>query len=388
MRVVSILVILALFTACASPSRMVKNQQYDRAIEKLSKDMRTGKAKGKQISLLSQAYHTANQLDHDRIMLLRQSGQPDIWSEVYRRYLAMNNRQDKIKTLPATVQQQINFRPVNYGLDMADAKAKASAYLYARAESLLQTNERTDARRAYNLLFELSQFNRNYRDTEILMRQALMQGTNQVLLAFDNQTGLPLPEGFIDNLMQFNPADFKDDFVNFDVLPIDGKFYDYTIWISLKNIQMSPDRSESRSFTESKEVRDGTKPKRDENGNIVIDSAGKVVEVPNYRIISARVDETMLSKSALLEASLDFENNSSKSVVFSIPVSATSNFNHAFAFVNGDLNAISKETRRLVDNKPVPFPPDGIMVIEASRILNQAVKRAISKETPRLKRAE
>jgi hypothetical protein len=367
---------------------MVKNQQYDQAINKLSRDMRAGKVKDKQVNLLTQAYHTANQIDHDRIMLLRQSGQPDIWSEVYQRYVAMNNRQDKIKTLPADIQQRISFRPANYGTDIAEAKSKASAYLYARAESLLQSNDRADARRAYNLLFELSQFNRNYRDTEALMRQALMQGTNQVLLAFDNQTGMPLPDGFIDNLMQFNPADFKDDFVNFDVIAADGRFYDFTIWISLKRIQMSPDRSESRSFTETKEVLDGTKPKRDGNGNIVLDSAGKVVEVPNYRIISARVDETTLSKSALLEASLDFENNSSKSIVFSIPVSATSNFNHAFAFVNGDLNAVSRETRRLIDNRPMPFPPDGVMVIEASRILNQAAKRVISKETKRLKRTD
>ncbi len=380
----SIILLLLVVSACNSPSHLVKNQQYDSAIEKLTKNLRTGKVKDKELQLLSQAFHTANQIDHDRIMLLRQSGEPDIWTEVYQRYTAMYNRQQKIKSISPEIQKSINFKPVSYEPDIANAKSKASAYLYAQAEHLLQSNDRADARQAFHLLHQLAHFNRNYLDTESLMRRALLQGTNQILISFDDQTGLPLPEEFIDNLMEFNPADFKDDFVQFDLFPVENKIYDYTIWVSLKNIQVSPERSESRQFTESKEVRDGTKPKRDDDGQILLDSAGRVVEVPNFKIISAKVDETVLSKSALLEATLDFEHNASKSITYSVPVAATSHFNHAFVFVNGDLNAISKETRQLLKNKPAPFPPDGAMILEAARILNQVIKRTISKESTRL----
>jgi hypothetical protein len=206
MRLLSISLLVLFMVACASPSRLVKNQEYDKAVEKLSKSLRTGNAKDKHVKLLSQAYHTANQRDHDRIMLLRQSGQPDIWSDIYFRYMAMNHRQDLIKGLPDKVKQGISFRPIDYGADIAESRNKASAYLYAKSEQLLKSNDRADARKAYDLLVELSQINRNYRDTEMLMRQALLQGTNQVLLAFDNQTRMPLPEGFTDKLMAFNPC--------------------------------------------------------------------------------------------------------------------------------------------------------------------------------------
>lgn len=388
MRLFSILMLVMLLFGCASPSRLVKNQEYDQAVEKLSKALRTGTPKEKHVKLLSQAYHAANQRDHDRIMLLRQSGQPDIWSDIHFRYLAMNHRQDLIKGLPETVKQGISFRPIDYGADIAESRNKASAYLYARSEQLLKSNDRADARKAYDLLIELTQINRNYRDTEMLLRKALLQGTNQVLLAFDNQTGLPLPEGFTDNLMAFNPADFRDEFVQYDLYAVDGKNYDFTVWITLKNIRVSPEQVESRSFTETREIQDGTKPKRDEEGNIILDEDGKVVEVPNYRTISAVVHETLLNKSALLEGSVDYMRNYDNSILYTIPISANNNFSYAYAVVNGDLKAISKETRQMMQNKPIPFPPDGLMVLEAAKALNESARRSINRESSRIQEYE
>jgi hypothetical protein len=384
MRLIPILLMALLLLGCASPTKLVKNQQYDQAVEKLSKSLRTGTPKEKHINLLSQAYHAANQRDHDRIMLLRQSGQPDIWSDIYYSYLAMNRRQELIKGLPETVKQGISFRPIDYGADISESRNKASAYLYARAEQLLKSNDRADARKAYDLLMELTQINRNYRDTEMLLRQALLQGTNQVLLAFDNQTGLPLPEGFTDKLMAFNPAQLRDEFVQYDLYAVDGKTYDFTVWVTLKSIHVSPEQVESRSFTETKEIKDGTKPKRDEEGNIVLDEDGQVVEVANYTTVSAIVNETLLNKSALLEGSVDYMRNSDNSILFTIPISANNNFSYAFATVNGDLKAISKETMQLMQNMPIPFPPDGLMVLEAAKALNESALRSINRESSRM----
>lgn len=384
MRLIPILLMALLLLGCASPTKLVKNQQYDQAVEKLSKSLRTGTPKEKHINLLSQAYHAANQRDHDRIMLLRQSGQPDIWSDIYYSYLAMNRRQELIKGLPETVKQGISFRPIDYGADISESRNKASAYLYARAEQLLKSNDRADARKAYDLLMELTQINRNYRDTEMLLRQALLQGTNQVLLAFDNQTGLPLPEGFTDKLMAFNPAQLRDEFVQYDLYAVDGKTYDFTVWVTLKSIHVSPEQVESRSFTETKEIKDGTKPKRDEEGNIVLDEDGQVVEVANYTTVSAIVNETLLNKSALLEGSVDYMRNSDNSILYTIPISANNNFSYAFATVNGDLKAISKETMQLMQNMPIPFPPDGLMVLEAAKALNESALRSINRESSRM----
>ncbi len=385
MRIICIILMAVLLAGCASPRRLVKNQQYDRAIEKLSKNLRTGTPKEKHIQLLSQAYHTANQLDNDRIALLKQSGQPDIWVEVYQRYGRMNSRQDLMKSLPVDVQQQLQFRPMDYGREMGESLGKASDYLYARSNRLLESGDRADARRAYELLFELKQINPNYRDANSLLRQALAQGTNQVLLAFDNQSRMPLPEGFEEMLMAFNPSDFRDQFVQFDVHAVSDKTYDFTIWITLRKMMVSPGQIETRSFTETREIQDGTRPKRDENGNIILDEDGKVVEVPHYITVSAEVHETLLSKEAILEGSVDYERTSDNSILYTVPIGGNHGFSHAYATVNGDLKAISRDTRKMMNNKPMPFPPDGLMVLEAAKALNQAAKRSISREMNILK---
>lgn len=380
MRILSIFLVAVILAGCASPRRLVKNQQYDRAIEKLSKNLRTGTPKEKHIQLLSQAYHTANQQDDDQIALLKQSGQADVWVEVYHRYVKMNSRQQLMKSLPTAVQQGVQYRQIDYGREMGEALSKASDYLYTRSNRLLESGERADARQAYELLFELKQINPNYRDANALLRQALTQGTNQVLLAFDNRSRSRLPEGFEEVLMSFNPADFRDEFVQFDLHAVTGKTYDFTIWLTLRSIMVSPEQFTSRTFTETKEIQDGTKPKRDENGNIMLDEDGKVIEVPHYITVSAEVYETLMSKEALLEGTVDFERTSDNSILYSVPIGGNHGFSHIYASVNGDLKAISRETRKMMNNKPMPFPPDGLMLLEAAKALNQAARRSINRE--------
>lgn len=380
MRIISMILIAVIIAGCASPRRLIKNQQYDLAIEKLSNKLRTGTPKEKHIQLLSQAYHTANQLDGDRINLLKQRGQADIWVEVYHRYAKMNSRQELMKGLPLPVQQQMQYRQIDYGLEMGEALSKASDYLYTRSNRLLESDDRADARQAYELLFALKQINPNYRDANALLRQALTQGTNQVLLAFDNQSGSRLPEGFEEVLMSFNPADFRDEFVQFDLHALTGKTYDFTIWITLRSIMVSPEQFTSRSFTETKEIQDGTKARRDENGNIMLDEDGNVIEVPHYITVSAEVHETLMSKEAVLEGTVDFERTSDKRILYSMPIGGNHGFSHVYASVNGDLKAISRETRKMMNNKPMPFPPDGLMLLEAAKALNQAAKRNINRE--------
>jgi len=73
-----VLLVALIVASCSSPSRLIKNQDYDQAIEKLSRKMRGGKVKQDDVMLLKQAYHVANQQDHDRIRLLGSSGRADV----------------------------------------------------------------------------------------------------------------------------------------------------------------------------------------------------------------------------------------------------------------------------------------------------------------------
>ncbi|GEM_PF-667181 len=368
---------IIVLSSCSSPARMIKNQQYDRAIEKLTRNMRKGKTNDKEISWLKQAYHTANQLDHDRIMLLKRSGQPDIWPEVYSLYEAMYNRQQLIKTIPASFQQRINFKALPLEEEMATAKSGAQAYLYASAVKLLETNNRTDARKAYDQLLQLSKYGA-YRDMDQLLRKALLQGTNQVLILFSNDTKLPLPDDFESKLMNFNLEEV--DFVQYDFRPVQNKDYDYTVFVRIKEIIGSPEKIETRSFTEKAKVESGTKPLRDDEGNIVLDSLGKVIEVPDFKTVEALVHETVMGKSLTINGQVEFVNMLTNSRELTTPISTSMHFRHAYAVVHGDLRAISDETRAIMGNRVVPFPSDGMMLRDATEPLKEAIRNTIRKE--------
>lgn len=363
--------------SCSSPARMIKNQQYDRAIEKLARNMRKGKTNDKEISWLKQAYHTANQLDHDRIILLKKSGQPDVWPEVYLLYEAMYKRQQLIKSIPLSFQQRINFKALPLEDEMTAAKSGAQSYLYASAVKLLESNSRTDARKAYDQLLQLSKYG-SYRDMDQLMRKALLQGTNQVLIRFSNDTKLPLPDDFESKVMSFNPDEVE--FVQYDLRPVQGKDYDYTINVRVKEIIGSPEKIETRSFTEKAKVESGTKPLRDDQGNIVLDSLGKVIEVPDYKTVEALVHETVMGKSLMVNGQVEYVNMLTNSRELTTPITTSMHFRHAYAVVHGDLRAITDETRAMMGNRAIPFPSDWMMLRDATDPLREAIRSTIRKE--------
>jgi hypothetical protein len=383
-----LIVLLFAAASCSSPSRLIKNERYDEAIEKVSRKIRGGKIKSVDLALLEQAYHTANQADHDRIRLLRASENPDIWPEVFSLYQAMNNRQAKVKALPSEVKNAVNFVPIDLVPEINEAKTKAQRYLYAKAEALLKTDSRADARQAFVVLNDLKRISPDYPQIDQRMREALLKGTNQVLILFDNQTGMPLPAEFEQELLNFSMKEFDGEFVRYDLIEQKNVVYDYTIYATLKQIVLSPERMENRRFTEQKEIEDGKQPKRDENGNVMLDSTGKVIEVTKYRVIEAIVNETILLKNALLRGSVDFVDNAARRTIHTTPLEATSNFAHSFAVVNGDLKACTPETLEMMRRGPVPFPPDGALILDAAQQMNQLLRRIIRNESGLMKSAD
>ncbi len=371
---------LVLLVSCSSPARLIKNEHYDAAVEKLSRKLRSSKVRTQDVALLKQAYHAANQIDHDKIQLLKTSGSPDVWTEVYNRYRKMNQRQDKVRFLSAELLQEIGYQHTDYHQYIVEAQNNAANYLVARINQLLMSQLTSDARRALQLVDELQAIAPSNENISQLRANALLLAVNNVLIQFDNQSGIPVPDAFANDLMEFSQRDIQQSYVDFDFAPQRGITYDYVIYVSLKQIIASPERVDKRNFTEKREIQDGTEPKRDEKGNIVLDSTGKVIEVPRYIEVQAFVKETVLAKDMLVRLSVDFVDNLRNRNILSVPVERGLAFYHDFAIVNGDLRACTKATLEMMNREPIPFPPDAIMLMDVAPMLNQEVKRIIRRE--------
>jgi hypothetical protein len=117
----------------------------------------------------------------------------------------------------------------------------------------------------------------------------------------------------------------------------------------------------------------------DANGNVKRDSTGNDIKVPNWVNIKAKVTETIQHKEATISGTIDYVDLLTKQLIKSDPVAVTTVFNHYSAVAHGNTKALSKESRKLVGGRPVHFPPDNQMLMDAAQLLKDHSKTIIYK---------
>jgi len=375
--ILPIIIFFLFISSCSSPVHLIQKGDSAKAVKVLVKRLIRNPGHEKSIQSLQQAYQISNQKDNDKIKSLKISGQPNIWYDVYLHYSDLQKRQQLVQTISPEVLSKIGFEQKNYDGDIVQAKQKAARYLYAHAKILLEKNELESARQAYSELEKVKGLFADYKDTDALMRQAIIIGTNYVLFKVENNTFMPFPPSLESILSNISLKQLDKRFVNYDTRRVVGRKYDYVIQLEVQNISVSPEHDDKNHYTETKKVQDGWEYVRDRSGEIVRDSTGKAIEVTKYKTISCYVTEIHQSKTANISGYLNYINEHNNQIINSTPISAKSVFQHVSVICNGDMNACSPETLSLVGTNPVPFPPNIDMIMDAGRKLKEIVKNTI-----------
>jgi hypothetical protein len=370
--------LLILFIAgCTSSRQYLEKGNYPMAVKKAVSKLQKHPDKVKEIAVLTDAFKRAQQQNLDRIAYLRKTGQPDIWEEVFSNYEQLKNRQNLVNTLPGPVLAAIGFEAVNYDNDIIEAQKKACEYFYAHGKTLLAKNEKMAARSAYDEFVKIKQYYSDYKDVDALIGQSASLGLTWVLFMINNNSYASLPSDFEDEFMKLGLDDLDSKWIIYDTKEQQGVSYDYAIVLNLKVADVSPERIKEKTWVEAREIQDGWKYQLDANGNVMKDTAGNDIKVPKFVRVSCNVLETHQNKEALLSGRVEFYNNLSKQLLLSEPVSANASFNNYFVVANGDLQALSAETRKRLGNGPLPFPNDFDMIMMANQLLQKAVKDVV-----------
>ena len=109
------------------------------------------------------------------------------------------------------------------------------------------------------------------------------------------------------------------------------------------------------------------------------DTLGNDIKVARIVSISCNVTETRLNKNAIVRGSLDIYDNASDQLIKTQELVVQSNFDHRFVVAYGDIDALSKKTRKLTRRKPVPFPSDLQMIYDTNEGLKKKTKNLISR---------
>lgn len=378
MKFIYFLLAVLIVAGCNSPQKLINTGQYDAAVNKTVKKLRRNKTKQKQIKWLETAYRKALQRDDEQIKSLKQNGQPDCWDDIFYVYSQMKRRQEMVKPLlplfNQTTGKPAQFEIRDYDKELISSKEKAAEYFYVHAKSLLEKNNKYDARKAYDELNTVLTFYAEYKDVNTLKIKAHEQGMTYVLMGVTNNTNTIMPKRLEEDLLKLPLGDLNSFWVQYHNKSVPNTNYDYTIRINMKNIFVTPEQISDNNYTESKEIEDGWQYVYDVKGNVKKDSLGNDIKAPKYVNAVAQVKEVHQFKKANISGTLDFYNNYNNQLLKSEPIMAENIFEYHTATAAGDLRALKPETKAKLGAPPKMFPINADMVYNAGLTLKGMCK--------------
>lgn len=376
---------LILATAC-SPSKMIERGDYQGAVS-LSTRKLSGKKKKKvkHVQALETAFRKATTNDLRRAKSLEKENRSENWVEINRIHRRISTRQALIEPLLPLIADngyKADFRFVKIEDLEIESKKKAAEHFYNEGKRLLaraENGNKDAARQAFNEFESVNNYYRTYKDVDKLKEKALDLGTVYVLFKIENRSTSILHRDFERELQRVSTRDLDNRWKIVHVNAQSGRKYDYNVVMNLRQIEVTPELVHQREYTDDKIIDDGFDYVLDENGNVVQDSAGNDIKVPRKIRIEALVFETLQQKKAVVSGSLDYYDNWSRQRIHTEPITAEAIFENYAATFRGESEALSLASKQKIGNRPLPFPSDISLVLQAADRMKPLIKRKIAR---------
>ncbi len=367
-----------------SIEKEVNNGNYDVAINdalrKLSNN-KSKKSKQASILLLKNAFNKATDRDLDQISFLTKDANPENFERIYNLYQKLNTRQQTITPiLPLYYHgKEVKFSFSNYNVEIIKYKEETSNYLYRKALSLLETDNKLDARQAYEDFKYIDRINPNYKNVNTLIEDALFKGQDIILLDLSNNTQQIIPKQLETDLLNISTYGLNDLWTVYHNKEVASINYDYSLSLIFKTIIITPEQIKERQIIQEKLVLDGFKYVLDRNGNVKKDSLGNDMKEDKFTKVTCQYFETRQFKTSTIIASAEFKNLETKQLLDRFPVESTFLFEHFFATYQGDERAIDDGFLIYLDNRIVPFPNTEQMIFDTGEDLKLRLKEIITR---------
>ncbi|WP_298393314.1 hypothetical protein [Flavobacterium sp.] len=357
---------------------------YDSAIQTATENLRNRKdAKGKQdyIYLLEEAFAKAKERDLQNIKLWFKDANPSNTEKIYTTYVNLNNRQELIKPLlPLRLLKEGRnaiFPFDDYSDQIVNSKNAFAKHLYDNSKALLVTKDKMNFRRAYDDLIYLNTLSPNFKDVNALINEAQLKGTDYVSVYTKNETNMVIPIRLQNDLLDFSTFGLNDKWTVYHSNKVKGVAYDYGLIVNFRQINISPEQVKEKEFQKERQVKDGTKPLLDANGNQVKDEKGNPIRVDNFKTVRATVYEFRQLKSTQVVAKVDYIDFRNNQLIETFPLSSEFIFEHIYARYNGDRAACDDNYISYFDKRAVPFPSNEQMVYDTGEDLKAKLKDII-----------
>jgi len=382
-RIVYFLFTALIISSCGSSKKMLEKGNYDAAIQKAVKQIRKKPDSPKDIEALDRAYSIANQQDMERVTFLERENNPNNYEEVFSIYTRMKNRQSTVRTvLPMNLNgRSIDYPYVDYDAKIISAKRKAAEYYYNSGKNLMKTGTKEAYRQAYDEMSRAQEYSGGmYPDLEPLIEEARFKGISRVIVLVNNMTHMKLDPVWEADLLEIDTRGFENMWVEYHFKHLnDDIAYDYTIFVNLESILISPDDVKEKDNLYKKKVQDGFDYALDANGNVMKDTSGNDIKIPRYKELQCSLIETHQFKSVRINGNIEILSENPKRLVRKEPIGAEHIFEHHSARAIGDVDALDAEAKQMIENEAVPFPTDFEMLFMCTETLKPAIREGINR---------
>lgn len=387
MKKILLLTVISVFVVACSTRKQVEKAvntgNYDQAINTALKKLRTNKDKKRNydyVIMLQDAYYKVVDRDLGTIAHLKKDNNPETFVRVYELYEDLDARQQAIKPiLPLRVNgKNIPFQFNNYSDDILKARDKASDYLYEKGLTLLEPDDKSSIREAYNTLDYLQKINPNYENTAELISEARQRGMDYILVSINNETEQIIPNRLEDDLLSLDTYGLNKFWSTYHVNKLDNLSYDYAMQLNLKRINISPEQIKEREFIREKDIVDGWQYALDDAGNVAKDTLGNDIKVDKIVKVKCHYLETIQTKSSQVIGDVIYKDLRSNQVLDRFPINSEFVFEYVYATSRGDRRALHSDDIGFLEHRRVPFPNNEQMVYDTGEDLKIQLKNIIN----------
>lgn len=267
---------------------------------------------------------------------------------------------------------------VDYSKKVIAARTSLSDHLLDNARKSLNVANTLQARTIYDDLIYLNKINPNYKDTAVLLDKALEKGTDYIMVSLKNETQLVIPERLEEELLNFSTYGLNDKWTVYHNRHNDNIFYDYSLNINFRNINISPEQVLQKELQKEKQVIDGFEYELDERGNVKKDSLGDDIKKDKYKLVKATIFQSTQQKEVSIDANIIVTNNYNRQLVDRFPIGSTFIFNYIYGSVNGDRRAVDEDYLQTLNARAIPFPSNEQMIYDAGEDLKLRIKEVLT----------
>ena len=387
MKIILLLLLIALSGCGAKQARSeINSGNYDQAIEIATDALRGNKdRKGKQdyIYMLEEAFAKAKERDQREVAALSKDASAANFEQVYNAYLRMHRRQELIRPLLPLKLLRENRNAIfpfeDYSEQIVSSKNALAKHLYDKAAALLATRRKSDARAAFDELLYLEQISPGFKDSAKLRETAREAGMDYVSIYLRNDTPFIIPSRLEADLLNFGTSGLNDRWATYHANRLKNVDYNFGVAVNFRDIVISPEQLREKEFRVEREIKVGMKKLLDRNGQVVNDSLGNPVMVPNLKKVSATVHEFRQFKSCQVTAKVDYIDFENNQLLQSFPISSEFVFENIYARVKGDKRAVADDYQKFIGRPAVPFPSNEQMVFDTGEDLKAKIKSILAR---------